>query len=118
MDYFFELPQIFLDEFVNPKKRVFIPYILLSIIIAFGWLILFQKKNIKSAFYFIFNRKVFFSRSAKGDYKVFLINQIIMNLISPHLITQITIATFIYFFLFDLDILEMGYFSTIIISST
>ena len=35
-----------------------------------------------------------------------------MNLISPHLITQITIATFIYFFLFDLEILEMGYFSS------
>jgi len=36
MDYLFELPQILLDEFLNPKKRVFIPYILLSIIIAFG----------------------------------------------------------------------------------
>ena len=112
MEYLLELPQIFFDEFLNPKKRVFIPYIILSIFIAFGWLILFQKKNLKNAFYFIFNRKVFFSKSAKGDYKVFLINQIIMNLISPHLITQITIATFIYFFLFDLEILEMGYFSS------
>ena len=93
MEIFFDIFQNLVDQFTNPKKRVFILYLFLSILIAAGWLILHKKKSLKESIKFIFNPKVFFSKSATSDYKVFFINQFIMLLISPHLLTQITIAT-------------------------
>ena len=111
MEFLFEIFQNLLDQFTNPKKRVFILYLFLSILIAFSWLVLKKKKSLRNALKFIFNPRVFFSKSAKSDYKVFVINQIIMLLISPHLLTQITIATALYFFLFDIQFLELGQFS-------
>ena len=121
MEFFFDILQNVVDQFTNPKKRVFILYLFLSILIAGAWLILHKKKSLKESIKFIFNPKVFFSKSATSDYKVFFINQIIMLLISPHLLTQITIATALYFFFFEINFIDMGLFATapkyIIISS-
>ena len=93
---------LFLDsvyEFLNPKKRIFIGYILTSIIIAFLWLIVFRNKNLSQSVKKIFDRKIFFSRSAKSDYLLFFLNQIILSIISPLLITQLAIATTIFYYL-------------------
>ena len=80
------------NQFIDPKKRVFIFYIFCSFIIALLWFIFNKKLTFKKAFVKILDRKIFFSKSAKSDYKVFLINQLIMMLISPLLITQLTIS--------------------------
>ena len=112
MEFLFDIFSNLVDQFTNPKKRVFILYLFLSVLIAAGWLTFHKKKSIKETFKFIFNRKVFFSKSATSDYKVFFINQTIMLLVSPHLLTQMTIATAFYFFFFDLQFLEMGMFSS------
>ena len=112
MEFFFDIFQNLIDQFTNPKKRVFVLYLFLSILIATGWLIFYKKKSLKDSFKFIFSRKIFFSKSAKSDYKVFFINQIIMLLVSPHLLTQITIATALYFFFFEIQFIEMGLFSS------
>ena len=112
MEFLFDIFSNLVDQFTNPKKRVFILYLFLSVLIAAGWLTFHKKKSIKETFKFIFNRKVFFSKSATSDYKVFFINQTIMLLVSPHLLTQMTIATALYFFFFDLQFLEMGMFSS------
>jgi len=100
------------SQFTDPKKRVFIAYIVISIIIAFGWLIFNKKTPIKVALKKIFDWKIFFSKSAKSDYKVFFINQLIMMIISPILITQLTIATALYFYFHSLDWLSAGMFSS------
>ena len=112
MEFFFDIFQNLIDQFTNPKKRVFVLYLFLSILIATGWLIFYKKKSLKDSFKFIFSCKIFFSKSAKSDYKVFFINQIIMLLVSPHLLTQITIATALYFFFFEIQFIEMGLFSS------
>ena len=88
-------------QFLDPKKRIFIFYLLASFLIAFLWLIFNKKLSVKKSLNKIFNRKIFFSRSSKSDYKIFLLNQIIMFLISPALITQLTIATFLFYYLGD-----------------
>tara|TARA_Y100001935_G_C17299156_1_gene508036 strand:- start:384 stop:1403 length:1020 start_codon:yes stop_codon:yes gene_type:complete len=111
MEFFLDFFNSLIGQFTNPKKRVFILYLFLSVFIAFCWLFFSQKKSLKNSIKFIFNPKVFFSKSAKSDYKVFIINQLIMILISPHLLTQITIATALYFFLFDIQFLDLGQFS-------
>ena len=74
MEFFFDIFQNLVDQFTNPKKRVFVLYLFLSILIATGWLIFYKKKSFKDSFNFIFSRKIFFSKSAKSDYKVFFIN--------------------------------------------
>ena len=61
------------NQFVDPKKRVFIAYILISLAIALGWFIFKRKLSFKKALNKIFDKKIFFSKSAKSDYKIFLI---------------------------------------------
>ena len=98
------------NQFIDPKKRVFVAYIGISILIAFLWFILLRKYSLFAAFKKIFDKKIFFSKSAKSDYKVFLINQLIMMTISPFLITQLTIATALYFYFHTIDWLSVGMF--------
>ena len=73
-DYFLKIG----NQFIDPKKRVFFIYIIISIIIAVGWFILNKKFSFKNALKKIFDKKIFFSKSAKSDYKVFFIYQLIM----------------------------------------
>ena len=81
--------------------------------IAFLWLIFNKKLSVKKSLNKIFNRKIFFSRSSKSDYKIFLLNQIIMFLISPALITQLTIATFLFYYFHSINWLNVGMFAEV-----
>ena len=69
---------LFLDslyEFFNPKKRIFIGYLLIAIFIAAFWLVYFRKLNLREAINKIFDKKILLSKSAKSDYLLFFINQ-------------------------------------------
>tara|TARA_Y100000590_G_scaffold130362_1_gene148911 strand:+ start:1972 stop:2970 length:999 start_codon:yes stop_codon:yes gene_type:complete len=104
---------LFIDifyQFIDPKKRIFIFYLLISILIAFVWLIYIKQLSIKESLKKIFNPKIFFSKSSKSDYKIFILNQIIMFVISPILITQLTIATFLFYYFHSLSWLSSGMF--------
>ena len=54
---------LFLDslyEFFNPKKRIFIGYLLIAIFIAVFWLVYFRKLNLREAINKIFDKKFFY----------------------------------------------------------
>ena len=70
------------NQFIDPKKRIFIAYIAISIAIAFVWFILNKKYSFAGAIKKIFDKKIFFSKSAKSDYKVFLIIHSLKKVIS------------------------------------
>ena len=91
-------------HFVDPKKRVFFGYIILSIAIAYLWLIFFRKKGLRSAFFKVFDKKILLSGSAISDYKMFLINRVLMLVLSPYLLTQLAVATFFYYTLLSLPV--------------
>ena len=110
MDYFFDYTSQITNQFIDPKKRVFLFYILISILIAAAWFMINKKLSLKKTLIKIFDKKIFFSKSAKSDYKVFLINQLIMMIVSPFLITQLTIATALYFYFHTIDWLSAGMF--------
>ena len=110
MDYFFDYTSQITNQFIDPKKRVFLFYILISILIAAAWFMINKKLSLKKTLIKIFDKKIFFSKSAKSDYKIFLINQLIMMIISPFLITQLTIATALYFYFHTIDWLSAGMF--------
>ena len=109
------ISDLFIDifyQFIDPKKRIFICYLLLSVFIAFLWLVYNKKLSFKKSLKKIFNPKILFSKSSKSDYKIFILNQIIMFLISPLLITQLTIATFLYYYFHSLSWLSIGLFKS------
>ena len=101
-----------LADFTDPRKRVFIGYLFLSLFIAFVWLVVFKRTNTKIALIKIFDKKIFFSKSAQADYKIFIINRVFSLFISPLLLTQIAIATGIYLLLHQQGYIQSGYFSS------
>lgn len=110
MEFIEQITAIFSD-FANPKKRVFFGYLALSVLIALLWLVLVRKTPLGAALRRVFDRKVFLSPSAQADYKIYVINRIFTFFISPLLLSQVAIATGIYFFLHHLDFLTPSYFS-------
>ena len=88
MEIFFDYINNLGNQFIDPKKRVFLAYIFLSFLIALFWFMFIKKINLKKALKKIFDKKIFFSQSAKSDYKIFFINQFIMLLVSPLLIVD------------------------------
>ncbi|SLN72179.1 Fatty acid hydroxylase superfamily protein [Falsiruegeria litorea R37] len=109
MEYLDQIGTIFSD-FINPKKRIFVGYLVLSILIALAFLVVIRRSSTKGAVGTIFDRRVLFSRSAIADYKIFVINQVITMLVSPLLLTQIAIATAVFFFLHRFEFITSGQF--------
>lgn len=99
------------SDFADPKKRIFVGYFALSLFIAFVWLIALRRKDSKSAFRKIFDRKIWFSGSARADYAIFVINQLVTMLISPLLLTQLAIGTAVFFWLHGFEGLSRGLFT-------
>jgi len=97
MDSFFSeyLPDL-VAPFIDPKKRIYLGYILVSILIAFGWLLLARRQSPKAAFLTIFDSKILLSASAKADYALFFLNRILFSFLGLSLFSQLAIATFIY----------------------
>ena len=88
--------QFFLNDWLptilNPQKRIFWGYLFSSLLIGLLWLRLVQKNNLQSSATQIFNRQVWVSRSALADYKMMLINSLLMLLLSPRLLAKATVA--------------------------
>ena len=98
------------EHFIDPRKRVYVGYLAISILIALIWLVFIKRVNLKNSLKFIFDKKIWFSSSSKADFFVFLINRIISISISPVLITQLVIATAIFYWLHEISWLSSGSF--------
>ena len=96
MEFLTQIFDTIYENFFDPRKRVFVGYLFSAIVIAFLWLCVVKKKTLKECFYNIFDKKIFFSKSAKADYILFLFNIIILMFLSPILITQLAIASVIF----------------------
>lgn len=112
LEIFDKLASVFSD-FADPGKRIFVGYLFLSVIIAFLWLVFVKRQTFSTSLSRIFDSKVFFSNSAVSDYKIFVINRLFSFMISPLLITQLAIATSIYFALHNQSFIPAGYFEDV-----
>lgn len=97
---------LFLGDFINPRKRIFLGYLALTILIALVWLLVVRKASIGQALAQVFDRKVLLSPSAKADYKIFFLNRVFTLFISPQLASQLAIATALYYLLLDVPFLN------------
>ena len=98
------------EHFSDPRKRVFLGYVVLSIIIALIWLLTKKKLSLKDALKYVFNKSILFSKSSRSDFKLFFLNRIFLMFVSPLLITQLAVATIIYHFLDSIYWLDFGMF--------
>ncbi|UUX51091.1 extracellular solute-binding protein [Nisaea acidiphila] len=85
-----------LDPFLNPEKRVFVGYLAGAILLASAFYVLTQRDRWRQAIGEAFGRHVWWSRSAKADYKVLLINQALFMGVTPRLVSKLAVATLIF----------------------
>ncbi len=88
-------------DFSNPQKRIFWGYLLSALLMAFFWLCVCRGHSIKASIVALFAKKIWLSRSSLADFGVFFFNKIIMAVIAPKLLTQITVATFLFYYLHE-----------------
>ena len=88
--------QDFLEEFANPQKRIFAGYLLSAFGLALVWLCFAERRSAKAAIKKIFDKNVWLSTSSLADFKIILVNRIIMSGTTAALVSQITISTFLY----------------------
>ena len=93
VDYLGELAEIFVD----PKKRVFAGYLIaafaiacLAMLGAAGWNL---RAGVAAGRRHLFSRAIWWSASARADYKMFAVNQALMMALGPRLVGRMAIAT-------------------------
>ena len=105
MEILYQLTETVNENFLDPKKRVFLGYLFSAFLISFFWLTIVKKTKVKQSILEIFDKKIFMSKSAKADYLLFLLNIIILMFLSPLLISQLAIAHFVFEYLHSQTIL-------------
>jgi len=97
-DYIAEMTATFID----PRKRVFVGYLLLAVFIAVSWVCFYQRRSFRDALALLFSPAIWLSSSAKLDYLLLVINKALMLLLSPMLLAQLTLASAIFYGCYEL----------------
>jgi len=95
-DYLNNLFTSVYETVLNPRKRVFYGYILLALMLAACWLKWHKGQTARQIRQRLFSRSIWWSESARADYKILLINKTILLAIVPLFITKIALATLIF----------------------
>ena len=101
-DYFLSL----LNELANPQKRVFVGYLSSAVAVALLWLCVVEKLSLKTAAKKIFDKRIWLSQSSLADFKIILINRIIMSAGAATVISQLTISTILYNLLHEQTLIQ------------
>ena len=84
------------DPFLNPQKRVFAGYLFSALAIAFVLAMMRSRGSWLGAWRSLFSRDIWWSKSARADYLILLINQAVMMGVVPRLITKLALATLLF----------------------
>ena len=95
-EYFGPLIDEITDTFFSPTKRVFVGYLFSAIVLAFVWLWFVKRQSFQDISQTLFTRKLWWSKTAKIDYLLWVGNKLIMTLLSPLLLGQMVIAGFMF----------------------
>lgn len=87
--------------FFDPRKRLFIGYLFFSFLIVLFYWAYFNKQHFFISIKKCFSKKVWLSKSAKADYRMIIVNKLLMLLIAPLLLSQLVAATAIFLFLYE-----------------
>ena len=88
------------DGFVDPKKRVFVGYLAAALALACAVMLGAAGWNLRSAAAsarrLVFSRAIWWSASARADYKMLAVNQALMMALGPRLAGRMALATAIF----------------------
>ena len=105
MHWLLEFAQSWLAELTGlvsqGSKRVYLGYLLSAAIIAVIWLMWQRRLNFMAAVGWLFRPQTWWSRSSRSDYRLMLLNQPLMLLLSPLLLSKLVLATSIFYSLND-----------------
>ena len=94
------------EEFANPQKRIFVGYLASAVLLALIWLCIAERASAKTAIKKIFDKNVWLSTSSLADFKIILVNRVVMSGTAAALVSQITISTFLYKLLHGQTLIE------------
>ncbi len=80
----------------NPEKRVFAGYLFSAFLIALSVQIVASRQRLVPATKAILSGKIWWSRSARTDYTITLLNQFLMMGVAPRLLGKLTVATLLF----------------------
>jgi sterol desaturase/sphingolipid hydroxylase (fatty acid hydroxylase superfamily) len=83
------------------NKRVFVGYLMSAAMIAVVWLMWQRRLKFMSAVGWFFQRNLWWSSSSRSDYKLMVLNQAVMLLLSPLLLSKLALATALFYGLND-----------------
>ena len=96
-------------QFLDPRKRLFVGYLLSASVIAVLWLCIAGRHSFIAAVRAVFDRGVWFSRSSRGPH-LFRHQPGAFRWLRPVLVTQLAIATLIFQLLHYQTMLPVGLF--------
>lgn len=97
-------------QFLDPRKRLFVGYLLSASVIAVLWLCIAGRHSFIAAVRAVFDRGIWFSRSSRQDLICCIINRLLFRWLRPVLVTQLAIATLIFQLLHYQTMLPVGLF--------
>ncbi|MEC7210467.1 MAG: sterol desaturase family protein [Pseudomonadota bacterium] len=98
------------SQFLNPKKRLFLGYLLSASIIAILWLCLIKRHAFGAAVRAVFDRRIWLSRSSRHDVICFMVNRVLFTWLRPVLVTQLAVATLLFQLLHHQTLVPVGLF--------
>tara|TARA_A100001037_G_scaffold49313_1_gene41242 strand:+ start:14630 stop:16645 length:2016 start_codon:yes stop_codon:yes gene_type:complete len=84
------------DQLLNPQKRIFIGYLASALVLAMGVRLIAAKFTLSRCVAEIFSARIWFSRSARADYLIAILNQVIMMGVVPRLFSKLAVATLLF----------------------
>ncbi len=91
-----EIISTFFEGFMDPRKRVCLLYLGSALAIGMLWLVICQRRSLRSAFGICFSREAWWSVSARQDYALLFLNKVFFLLISQAWFSS-TVATYAIF---------------------
>ena len=85
-----------IDPLINPHKRIFVGYLVAALLIAVIVVLIQSRQEARDTLNSIFSKDIWFHRSSKVDYLIFLINRTFMLGAAPVLLTKLSVATFLF----------------------
>jgi sterol desaturase/sphingolipid hydroxylase (fatty acid hydroxylase superfamily) len=90
-----------IDLVSQGNKRVFVGYLLSALALACVWLKWQRNLTIVAALNYLLSPKLWWSKSSRADYQILLLNQAIMLLLRPLMLSKLVLATGLFYALND-----------------
>jgi len=91
-----EYSHLVFDPFINPQKRIFLGYLFGALIFAIAFQRFFLGHTLRHATSELFKKSIWWSKSARKDYLIMIVNKGFMMGVAPLLVSKLVVAAFLF----------------------